>query len=215
MSDERFLDVLDAAVAAADQAGIPYGIIGGITSFVMGRARWPTEDIDVFVRPEDASTLLEALGRHGFETERTDENWIFKATKDDIVVDIIFRSEGDIFLDDDMLARMKEGEYHDRRLKLLPPEDVLVMKAIAHSEMTPRYWHDALGIIGRSELDWDYVLRRARQHGARRVLSLLLYAESNDLVVPEPVIEALFETIHGGGTGEQTWTAPATSDATT
>ncbi|HEX2030128.1 MAG TPA: nucleotidyltransferase [Actinomycetota bacterium] len=215
MGDDRFLGVLDAAVAAADESGIPYGIIGGITSFVMGRARWPTEDIDVFVRPEDAPTLLEALGRHGFQTERTDDNWIFKATRDDIVVDIIFRSEGDIFLDDDMLARIEEGEYHGRGLKLVPPEDVLVMKAIAHSEMTPRYWHDALGIIGRSELDWDYVLRRARQHGARRVLSLLLYAESNDLVVPRPVIESLFETIHRGGSGEEPWTAPATSDATT
>lgn len=215
VSDDRFLRVLDAATAAADEAGVPYGIIGGITSFVMGRARWPTDDIDLFVRPEDAPTLLDTMAARGFETERTDENWIFKATKEEIVVDIIFRSEGDIFLDDDMLARIADGEYHGRRLKLVPPEDVLVMKAIAHSEMTPRYWHDALGIIGRSELDWDYVLRRARQHGARRVLSLLLYAESNDLVVPEPVIEALFETIHGGGAGDEPWNAPATSDATT
>ena len=38
----------------------------------------------------------------------------------------------------------------------------------------------------------------------RRLLSLLLYAESNDLPVPTRVIESLFDTVHGtnrpGGT---------------
>jgi hypothetical protein len=36
------------------------------------------------------------------------------------------------------------------------------MKALAHLEEAPRYWHDALGIIAASELDWDYLVRRAR-----------------------------------------------------
>lgn len=214
MAEERLLEILDEAVGTADRLGIPYGVIGGITSFVMGRARWPTEDIDLFVRPEDAPVLLEALGERGFATEKTDEGWIFKATKDDIVVDIIFRSEGDIFLDDDMAGRIREGDYHGRRLKLMPPEDVVTMKAIAHGEQTPRYWHDALGIIGRTELDWDYLLQRARQHGPRRVLSLLLYATSNDLVVPGPVIDHLYEIVRTAEVGDG-WAERKTSDATT
>ena len=36
----------------------------------------------------------------------------------------------------------------------------------------------------------------ARQFGARRVLALLVYAQSNDLVVPNRVIEQLFEEIY-------------------
>jgi hypothetical protein len=59
----------------------------------------------------------------------------------------------------------------------------------------PRHWHDALAIISRCDLDWEYVVRRARRPGARRVLSLMLYAQSNDLVVPAGPIRALFETI--------------------
>lgn len=61
-------------------------------------------------------------------------------------------------------------------------EDVLVMKAVANDEDTLRYWHDALAIVAQAELDLDYPVRRSRQHGARRVLRLLLYAQSNDLV---------------------------------
>jgi hypothetical protein len=70
------------------------------------------------------------------------------------------------------------------------------MKAVTHDEHMPRHWHDALGLVSRCGLDWDYVLRRARQAGARRVLSLLVYAQSNDLIVPNRVIEELFDAIY-------------------
>jgi hypothetical protein len=40
-------------------------------------------------------------------------------------------------------------------------------------------------------------VERARSAGPRRLLSLLLYAESNDLPVPTRVIESLFDTVHG------------------
>jgi hypothetical protein len=69
------------------------------------------------------------------------------------------------------------------------------MKAVAASEDTPRYWYDAIAIIGQTELDWDYLVARARQRGARRILSLLLFADSVDLVVPPEPIEALYEAV--------------------
>jgi hypothetical protein len=47
-----------------------------------------------------------------------------------------------------------------------------------------------LAIIAGHELDWDYLLMRARR-GPRRVLSLLLYAQSTDLAVPDPVVRQL------------------------
>jgi hypothetical protein len=52
-----------------------------------------------------------------------------------------------------------------------------------------------LAVVARCQLDWDYLVRRARRHGARRVLSLLLYAQSNDLVVPNGPIRALFDDV--------------------
>ena len=59
----------------------------------------------------------------------------------------------------------------------------------------PRHWHDALGIIASCELDWDYLLERG-QHGARRVLSLLVYAQSDDLVVPDRAIRELASSLY-------------------
>src|SRR5207249_4985906 len=118
----------------------------------------------------------------GFATQRTNPHWLFKGIKRGVLVDVLFRARGDIYLDDEMIERLVETDFHGVRLKTVPREDLLVIKAIIHDEETPRHWSDALALIAAADLDWEYLLRRA-QHGARRVLSLLLYAQSADLVV--------------------------------
>jgi predicted nucleotidyltransferase len=199
VDQETFLRVLDESLDAIDGASIPYVFIGSIPSVVLGRPRWSeyAEDIDYFVRKEDARATLDALADAGFDTQETNTQWLFKGKKDGVVVDVIFRSTGDIYLDDEMLERSTEGVFKDRKIRLAPPEDLLVMKAIAHSQDTQTYWYDALGILAKANLDWDYLLERAVQHGARRTLSLLIYAESNDLIVPSGVIRRLVGAIYG------------------
>ena len=51
--EEVFLGVFDGTVAALEEAGIPYVLMGGVASATVGRPRI-THDIDVFVRPADA-----------------------------------------------------------------------------------------------------------------------------------------------------------------
>jgi predicted nucleotidyltransferase len=185
----------DAAVAFTD-AGIRYVLIGGLASTAHGRPR-ATADIDFLVHPDDALSALAALDAHGFETEETNPHWIYKAARDGVTVDLIFKVSGDIYLDEEMSERATIKDVYGRGVRVASPEDMLVIKAIAHDEPSFRHWHDALAIVAESSLDWDYVCRRAR-HGARRVLSLLVYAQSNDLIVPEEPLRALFQTIYDG-----------------
>lgn len=187
--------VLADAVGALDRADVPYLLIGGLASSVHGRAR-ASDDIDLLVKQEDAPRALEAFAAAGFETEETDPQWIYKATKDDVRVDVIFWLRGDVYLDEEMLERSEESEWEGVRVRVMPPEDLIVVKAVIHDEHTPRHWGDALGIIADAELDWDYLSRRARK-GARRVLALLVYAQSNDLVVTDETIRTLFESVYG------------------
>jgi hypothetical protein len=195
VDEDVFLDVLDRVLHAVGEAGIPGVLIGGIASAVFGRPRWSV-DIDLLVRPEDADPTLEALVAAGFEVHRTFPDWLYKAFRDGVLVDVIFKSTGDIYLDQEMLDRSRVELFRGRPVPVAAAEDLLVMKALAHSEPTPRYWHDALGLLARADLDWEYVLGRAR-HGPRRVLSLLLYAQSNDLAVPEHVVERLYRFARG------------------
>ena len=184
------------ALEAIEDVDVPYVVIGGLASSLLGRPR-TTDDVDVLVRRDDAKRALEALAAAGFETEETNPKWIYKACRGPVEVDVLFWLKGDIYLDDEMLERARDEELCGRTVKVIPPEDLIVVKAVVHDEQTPRHWHDALGVIAEQELNWDYLYRRAR-HGARRVLALLLYAQSNDLIVPDEAIRGLYETIYSG-----------------
>lgn len=191
VAEDVFFHVTAEAIATLDAARIPYGVMGGLASAVLGRPRW-THDLDFFVRQVDADAAVDALEGAGFVTQRTDPHWLFKAVKRGVLVDLVFKAKGDLYLDDEMIERLVDAEFKGVRMKVLPPEDLIVIKAIIHDEATPRHWHDALSIIADRDLDWDYLLRRARR-GSRRVLSLLAYAQSVDIAVPEHAIRALIE----------------------
>jgi len=184
-----FVAAFQRTCDALQQAGTPYLFMGGIASIVHGRTSW-THDLDVFIRRADEPTVVEALVQAGFRLDPTPSSWLTKLWMDDVFVDVIYSSTGPMDLDDEMLARGEWAEVWTRKVPVLGPEDLVVTKALAHGEETSHYWWDALAIIAKRELDWDYFLQRARR-GPRRTLSLLLYAQSTDLAVPDPVIRRL------------------------
>jgi predicted nucleotidyltransferase len=191
---DRLLAVLDETVDVLRRADVTFLVMGGLATSVLGRDRRVT-DIDLFVRDRDVERALAALRAAGFETLVVSPNWLAKAFKDDVLVDLISRSTHDIGLSDEILERAVNVDVHGRRLPVVSAEDLIVMKAVATGEDTARYWHDALSVLGRPDLDWGYLTRRAKQHGARRLLSLLFYAQSMDLLVPEEVVTELLDAI--------------------
>jgi hypothetical protein len=189
VNEDDFVAVFQLACDALESAGVPYLFMGGIASIVHGRTSW-THDLDVFIRRADEPTAVDALQAAGFRLDPAPRSWLTKLWKDDIFVDVIYSSTGPVDLDEEMLARGEWAEVWSRKVPVLGPEDLVVTKALAHGEETAHYWWDALAIIAKRELDWDYLLGRARR-GPRRMLSLLLYAQSTDLAVPDPVIRRL------------------------
>jgi hypothetical protein len=161
----------------------------------LGRPR-QTHDIDLLVMPDDAPTVLEELARAGFETERRDPSWLFKGFKRLVLVDVIFRSQGNVYLDEEMLQRGVRCDFGGFEALVMAPEDLIVIKSLVAAENLPQHWFDALGLVSQGGLDWDYLVRRASAHGVRRVLSLLLYAESLDVSVPPAPVCQLFRAVH-------------------
>src|SRR6185312_6970747 len=115
---DRFNRVLADTVEAMEEGRIRYAFIGGIASGGLGRPR-STRDIDLFVVPEEAELALRALARRGFKIEKTDPSWLYKGFKENILVDVIFKSKGEIYLDTEMYQRMISAEFHGRRLRLV------------------------------------------------------------------------------------------------
>lgn len=203
-SDSKvFHEVLDEALRALDDSGIPYLLMGGIAATALANHR-RTHDIDVFLKPAQGDAALDVLGAAGFETERTDPTWLYKAYKHNVMVDLIFSSSGPIFLDDEMLERARLLDFKGRQVRTLSPEDLFVIKALVLSEhnlsLDPhcmRHLTDLLFIARTSVLDSDYLIKRARC-GPRRVLSMLIYAQSVDLLVPAGAIRELIRMLEMG-----------------
>jgi predicted nucleotidyltransferase len=200
-----FTRVLAESVAVAEGSGLPYAVMGGIAASALGRDRW-THDVDMFVRRQDARPLLRRYAEAGFDVEERDEAWLYKAWRDRVMVDLIFEVGGGvtepIAFDEEMRARVREVTFEGVRMPVLSPEDLVVIKALVHKEHRARHWFDALGLIRAGGLDWEYLLRRARQRNPRRVLSLLVYAQSDGLEVPDRVVRALLASLHLPGDGD-------------
>lgn len=181
--------VLAEVTRLLDEARIPHLVFGGVASSALGRPR-TTRDIDVLVRPDTARQVIGLLGEHGFETDLLDDKWIYKAYKHEVMVDVIFTTRFGIHLDEAALQHSKLVEYEGARFHSMSPEDLFIIKAISSDEASPRHWFDALGLILNSDFDWEYLVERARR-AHRRVLSLLLYAQSIDYFIPDTVITQL------------------------
>lgn len=197
----RFDAALFATLDALEEKKVDYALIGGIAASGLGRPR-PTQDIDIFVRPEDADGILDVLKEYGFETNRFNPSWIFKAYKENVLIDIIFRSEGGFYFDDEMKDHALMVHYHGRQVRMVSPEDFILIKCAVHSEEGHHHWHDALSVLSQAKLDWDYLIHRSRK-APRRLLALLLYAQSSDIWIPNAPIQRLYETIFDGGSSKK------------
>ena len=192
---QRFTEVLAEAIAILEREEAPYVAAGSLASNEWGRPS-TLGDIDLVVDPRDAKRLLGAFGDAGYETDETEPQWLFKASKDDVEVDFIFEMEGHLYLDEQMLERAALKEVYGTKLRLMTPEDFIVTQAMSAKEDTPDYWYNGLGVLAKAQLDWDYLVERASV-GPRRVLALMIYAQSNDLPIPDGAIKRLFETVYG------------------
>jgi predicted nucleotidyltransferase len=175
--------------------GMQFGLIGGVASAAYGRPRW-TKDIDIFCRAEDAEQILERLAARGFDIERTNPMWIYKAFRDDVQVDVIFKVRSEVYFDEAIAERIRLMKVDGVELPVLAPEDIVVMKAMAVDEESPWHWYDALGILAVVDLDWEYLAMRARK-SPNRVLSLLHYAMSIDVPVSLGALRQLHEVVAG------------------
>jgi predicted nucleotidyltransferase len=190
-----YADVLRAATEALDRRGIAHLVFGSIATRELGRRHElrSDEDIDLFVRPPDAGAALEALEDSGFVAQTYDDAWIHKAKRGGVTVDVIFKAARKMYVDDEMLARAVRARPLGFEVLLIPAEDFVVMKALLHDEDRAFDWFDALALVARPDLDWDYLVRRADAFGALRVLSLLIFAEAQGVAIPHDVVRRLRE----------------------
>lgn len=190
--------VLRESVQALSDAGIPFLAIGSIAGTLLGEADWDHEegDVDFLVLEQDVVRAQDCLVDQGFSRQNAIEKWLLKAGKHDVVVDLIFELYGGVRLDQDMLARAVQREMVGVTIPVMPPEDYAISQAMSARPITPEHWYNAFGVLKASDLDWGVVLRRS-EWSPDRTLSLVLFARSAGVTVPEQVVRTLANRLTG------------------
>src|ERR671922_90301 len=129
--DPDLMAILCEAVEIVGRIAADYVVIGGIP-LAAYLDRRHTKDVDLLVRPEQADRVLEEFARAKFETDKTYPEWLYKATKNDQLVDIIFKTRPNIRLDAQMVEHTSIGEVDGVEIPLASLEDTLVMQVAAH-----------------------------------------------------------------------------------
>jgi nucleotidyltransferase DUF2204 len=188
---EAYTRVLGDAATTLHRAGIPFVVMGSFAAALYGEASWPkgNTDVDLFIYEQDIDRAHAALTKERFTRDDSGPDWLSKARKDGVLVDLIFRAAGETRLDDEMLHRAARQSIGDHDVPVIPPEDYVVMQSLSHGKETPDHWFNALGVLHRTPLDWDYLIRRGQ--GRDRVLSILLYARADGVEIPAEAVESL------------------------
>src|SRR5262245_31773658 len=80
-----------------------------------------TKDLDIFVRPADRDSALQALAAAGYATEVTFSHWLAKAYCGEDFVDVIFSSgNGLCEVDESWFERASAGNVLGMPVKLCP-----------------------------------------------------------------------------------------------
>jgi hypothetical protein len=191
--EERFRKVLAEAIAIAEENKVPYLVAGSLASETWGRPG-SLGDIDLLIDPRPARDLLEAFRLAGYETDETFPTWLYKAKKSGVTVDLIFEMSGPLYLEPQMLERGCRVEVRGTHARVMGAEDFVLSQALGLKEDTVVYWCNALAVMSRRELDWDYLVDMA-QRGPRMLLAFLLLARAEGIGVPQPAIRRIFNGI--------------------
>ncbi len=191
-------EVLEDALRILEAAGVDYLVIGSVaTRSLLGMDLKETEDLDALIRRDDAERLLDVFSQEGYATYRRDGRWIYKAGRPDVTVDLIFRAGGKIMLDTEHLRRSTTSEIEGLSLRVPAPEDLIIMKAVFDAEDRQGRWYEALSMVRRLPIDWDYLAERGVALAPRRLLSLLMYAVDAGIAVPNGAMAHLVSATTG------------------
>jgi len=169
-------------IAALDALGIPYMVVGGLSSMAYGIPR-STKDADIVIAvdPKSLDQLVESLGTD-FELDAQGSFEMVTGTMRHHLRVPAIHFEIELFLlskDSHDLCRFERRRpFPSQQLGMnavIPsPEDVIVMKlrwyAIAKRGKDFDDIRDVIAVQGDETLDWDYIHRWTAEHGTRELL---------------------------------------------
>lgn len=174
---KQLIDTLKIAVATLRDRGVPFVLGGSLAAWARGGPE-PQNDLDLMLKPADADTALEALADAGMRVERPPEEWLYKAWRDEVMIDLIFKPAG-FDVTDELLERADRISVAAVATPVMALEDVLVTMLCAIDEHALDYSRlVAIARAVREQIDWPQLEGRT---------------------APSPYAQAFFTLVRGLG----------------
>lgn len=166
------------------QAGVD-PLLGG--AFALGRhvGRWRgTKDIDFFLRPRERDRAIQALVAAGFSdyhsTQEYDRSWIFRAHREEALVDVIWTIPNHVTdVDEAWFDHAARFSLHGREYTTIPLEELIWIKLFV-LQRDRCDWPDVINLLrcNAREINWERLVARIDAHaplllGALHVLQWL------------------------------------------
>ncbi|TYP86131.1 nucleotidyltransferase family protein [Blastococcus xanthinilyticus] len=155
---EQVHDLLKRTAVALKQADVPFALCGGYAAWVRG-APEPDHDADFLVPAGEAERAAKALADAGLQVVDPAEDWLLKVVRDDVFVDVIWRSCGRP-AEPDLVDRAEVLPVLSVQMPVMAPTDIVVSKLMALDE----HYCDFGRLLPvaramREQVDWDLVAR--------------------------------------------------------
>jgi predicted nucleotidyltransferase len=174
---KQLIDTLKIAVATLRDRGVPFVLGGSLAAWARGGPE-PQNDLDLMLKPADADAALEALANAGMRVERPPEEWLYKAWRDEVMIDLIFKPAG-IEVNDELLGRADTISVAAVATPVMALEDVMVTMLCAIDEHALDYSRlVAIARALREQIDW---------------------AQLEGRTAPSPFAQAFFALVRGLG----------------
>jgi hypothetical protein len=166
-------EALKRVAVALKQSGAPFALMGGYAAWARGGPE-PAHDVDFLVADADAPQVRESLVEQGFELLDAPEDWLFKVTVDDAVVDVIFRVTGHAATRE-VVQEADDLEVLSVIMPVLSATEIIVQKMQTLGEHYCDY--GAMIPVARAlreQVDWDRVARETGDNPFAEALLFLL-----------------------------------------
>jgi hypothetical protein len=140
------------------RSNVPYALGGAYAQYAFTGVWRDSKDMDVFVRPQDVRTVLDAFVEAGYDTELRDPRWLAKVHSAPHLLDILFavRHMTRLRVSDEWLRTAVAARFLDVPVRILRPEEIIATKVyIANRDRFDGA--DILHLIRalQGEVDWQ------------------------------------------------------------